>query len=89
MINERKIQIPNDLVAALGELRSAVASGRLKQVWKQDAICGTDETIREIALEGPWDDYLELYFLDLRIGEELKLSVETYHGTGGSLERTR
>lgn len=86
MIAERRIETPRDLTEALRELRSAIEAGRLRQVWKQDALCGTEEAIHDIPDEGPWGDYLELYFLEPTTGHEFKLSAETYHGAGGSLE---
>jgi len=43
--------------------------------------------INQIADEGPWPDYIELRFKQVPDGKRFKLSVETYHGAGGSWTR--
>ncbi len=86
MIGEQEIDSPTDLAAILNHLRKALATGALVQIWREDAVCGTDTRLQEIPPTGPWDDYLELYFPAPDTGAEFRLSVETYHGVGGSFE---
>jgi hypothetical protein len=42
--------------------------------------------LSEIPDEGPWPDYLEAVLEDDQ-GHRYRLTVETYHGTGGSWSR--
>jgi hypothetical protein len=84
---EQRLRTPGELTAALRSLRADVAAGRLEQYFDPDALLGTEKTLGEIPLEGPWDDYLELFFRDPRTGERYQLTAETYHGQGGAFER--
>ena len=47
----------------------------------------SEEAISKIPDDGPWPDYIEMHFEDAKSGERYRLSVETYHGAGGSWER--
>ncbi|MCC7124476.1 MAG: hypothetical protein IT178_06495 [Acidobacteria bacterium] len=62
----------------------AVRDGDLRQVASGATVFGADEDILAIVPEGPWPDYLKLHFVDTRTGMRFKLTVETYHGSGGS-----
>lgn len=87
MTPEHAITSPGALRHALASLQADVAAGRLEQYFDPNALMGTERRIDEIALDGPWEDYLELYFRDPRTGERYQLSAETYHGQGGRFER--
>lgn len=77
---------PVALKRVLASLRADVEAGRLVQYFDPEALLGTDRHLAEIPLEGPWGDYLELYFRSPRTGERYRLTAETYHGQGGAFE---
>jgi len=84
---EQPITSPGALRHALASLRADVAAGRLEQYFDPNALMGTERRVDEIPLDGPWEDYLDLYFRDPGTGQRYRLSAETYHGQGGSFER--
>jgi hypothetical protein len=73
---------PQDLVDVLRRLRELVASGALVQMNKS----GTDfpsAPLADVGDDGPWPDFLDMRFTS-PAGRCYRLSVETFHGTGGS-----
>ena len=67
-------------------LKQEVARGSFRQLapqsdWK------SQEPINKIPDDGPWPDYIEMYFEDAETSDRYRLSVETYHGAGGNWER--
>ena len=73
---------PQDLVGVLRRLRELVAAGALVQMSKS----GTDfpsVPLADVSDDGPWPDFLDLRFRS-PAGRCYRLSVETFHGTGGS-----
>lgn len=83
--NDIVISSPADLVSVLREVKAHLIAGELRQVdAPNEPIIST--RLVEISEEGPWPDYLEALLEDAR-GNRYRLSVETYHGTGGSWTR--
>lgn len=73
---------PQDLVGILRRLRELVASGALVPVNSS----GTDfpsAQLADVSDDGPWPDFLNMRFRS-PAGRCYRLSVETFHGTGGS-----
>ena len=86
-IEPRKIWSPGDLVQVLRELKQSVAEGAIRQVdFARSTLSGKIQ-IEDVPNEGPWPDYIEMYFEDTDSQDIYRLTVETYHGTGGSWER--
>jgi hypothetical protein len=79
---DRRITSPTELEAILRDIKRGVADGSLRQIRREEALLAVEELIA-VPDEGPWPDYLEAHFED-RTGARYKLSVETYHGAGGS-----
>ncbi|HMK71774.1 MAG TPA: hypothetical protein VK454_00465 [Myxococcaceae bacterium] len=67
------------------ELKAAVAAGALEQILDPAATAG-DATIGNLSESGPWSDYLELWFQTPGRTIRYRLSVETYHGAGGTYD---
>lgn len=82
---ETEISSPSQLVALLRDVKECVAQGRLRQLNPPSGSLAS-KNLEEIPDTGPWPDYVEVYFEDPR-GARYKLSVETYHGAGGSWRR--
>ena len=80
----RTIHTPADLVVLLRELKQAVVAGDLEQIRPDPSPFATDSSVEDIDDNGPWPDYIELRFRAPRDGTLYKLSVETYHGAGGT-----
>lgn len=80
----RMIQTPRELTLLLQELKQILIHGQLEQVLSSTFPFGTNASLLEIPDEGPWPDYLELHFQVPFLGKRYMLSVETYHGMGGS-----
>ncbi|MEZ5988368.1 MAG: hypothetical protein R3F30_04465 [Planctomycetota bacterium] len=83
----RQIDSPDDLAEVVRAVAEAVAVGDLRQINANDLPFSTSDDIRRINSTGPWPDYLELHFEEVRTGTRYRLVVETYHGTGGRWER--
>lgn len=81
--NSRPIRTPGELSAILRELKQAMASGELEPTEPSVPSFASDTALADIPEDGPWPDYFELHFLAPNTGQRYKLSVETYHGTGG------
>jgi len=82
---EARISSPGELAAVLRETKQCIAQGILRQVKPGNAPFALDD-LATVPDEGPWPDYVEAYFVD-RDGQQYRLRVETYHGTGGSWGR--
>jgi hypothetical protein len=67
-------------------LKREVTLGAFRQLWPKKEWM-SEEEINKIPEDGPWPDYIEMFFEDARSGERYRLSVETYHGSGGTWER--
>ena len=79
---ERRISSPEALTAVLRDVKRCVANGTLSQTKPANAPLAIDD-VTKVPDEGPWPDYVEAHFED-RNGQRYRLTVETYHGTGGS-----
>lgn len=79
-----RIESSDDLASLIKEISQAVREGKLKQVSSSGNTFATQEDIFNISPNGPWPDYLELFFKDPRTGEQYRLIAETYHGRGGT-----
>ncbi len=86
-IEPRKISSPGELVQVLQELKQSVAKGAIRQVDSAQSTLSGKIQIENIPTEGPWPDYIEMYFEDTNSRDIYRLTVETYHGAGGSWER--
>lgn len=85
ILSERRISSPETLTAMLRDLKECLVQGELYQVRPLSTPFGIDDLDR-IPNDGPWPDFIEAYFDDQN-GQRYKLSVETYHGAGGSWEK--
>ena len=75
------ISSPSDFDHWLIMLRNRIKDGSLEQYWPPDAPFANKEKIED---GSPGGDYVEWYFKEPATGKRYKLSVETYHGSGGS-----
>lgn len=75
----------NEAEAVVDAVKRAVRGRVLTQVWPEGAQLGT-EPIDALKADEIWPDYVEMYFVDERSGSQYRLSLETYHGSGGSWE---
>jgi len=80
-----QIRTREELKAVLRRTKEFIANGTLRQIKAIGSIVANDD-LTTVPDDGPWPDFLEAYFEDLE-GARYKLTVETYHGTGGSWER--
>jgi hypothetical protein len=71
----------------MGIVAAAVRSGGLRQVASERSHLQTAVDITRIPHEGPWPDYIELYFVDVSSGNCFSLVAETFHGAGGRWDR--
>lgn len=79
----RIIQSPGELASLIRELKAAVAAGDIEQILHPGSATG-DVAIGDVPESGPWPDHLELRFAMRDGTTRYRLSVETYHGTGGT-----
>jgi hypothetical protein len=80
---EIAVRSPGEFVRVLQAVREALADGTLVQVKPPDAPYALDD-IRTVSDDGPWPDYVEAHFENIKTGARYRLAVETYHGSGGS-----
>jgi hypothetical protein len=73
---------PQDLVGVLRLLRELVVLGELVQVNKSSTDFSS-VLLADVSDDGPWPDFLDMRFRS-PAGRRYRLSVETFHGTGGS-----
>jgi len=69
----------------LRDLKEKVRAGTLRPI-ACDNILFPTLNILDVPEHGPWPDFIEACFDDAT-GAKYRLSVETYHGTGGVWER--
>ena len=82
----RQIRQPKELEELLGLLKDAVFNQQLVQVRRK--VNGVLEpTIESVSVGGPWPDILEMHFKHPVHNELYVLTVETYHGVGGSWQK--
>ncbi|WP_050726529.1 hypothetical protein [Vulgatibacter incomptus] len=82
--SSKAIRTPAELVYILQELKQAVAAGYIEQIRPDPSPFATDSSVEDIEEAGPWPDYIELRFRAPRDGARYMLSVDTYHGAGGT-----
>jgi hypothetical protein len=80
------IRSPQQLTSLLRRIKQSLSDGSLCQYRVDDTALATAD-LSLVSDEGPWPDYLEAFFANSETGERYKLTVETYHGAGGSWER--
>jgi hypothetical protein len=73
---------PQDLVGILRRLRELVASGALVPV-NSSRTDFPSAQYADVSDDGPWPDFLDIRFRN-PAGRYYRLSVETFHGKGGS-----
>ena len=83
----RAIESPVQLTALLREIKTAVADGVLQQTTPDAPQLLADTSFAEIVEEGPWPDYIEMFFVVSQTGQRYRLVAETFHGAGGSWRR--
>jgi len=85
---DRALQISSaeQLKEILREAKRCVADGILREIRLPESPARLDN-LASIEADGPWPDYIELYF-ENATGQRYKLVAETYHGSGGSWTRT-
>ena len=86
-VETRTIHSAMELAQMLRELKQAVAQGVVRQVHPRQTVLLREIRLEDIPDKGPWPDYIEMYFEDVNTRDVYRLSVETYHGIGGSCER--
>ncbi|NRA56734.1 MAG: hypothetical protein HRU13_01260 [Phycisphaerales bacterium] len=85
----RRIRYPYELRAVIRGIRNAIELGLLEEI--ADPVRGRwaeveyQPSFAEIE-RGPWPDFVHLEFRDPGTGKRYVLSVETYHGSGGTWE---
>ncbi len=77
---------PASLVQVLKVIRDNLADGTLKPstYWPPGQIALDLPPFGELAIDGPWPDYLEYYFACATCDRVYRLAVDTFHGRGGS-----
>jgi hypothetical protein len=81
---EIAITRPSHLTEVLREVKRYLADRTLRQIHPDTPFASED--IRKLPDQGPWPDLVEAYFED-RDRKRYVLSVEVYHGRGGSWSR--
>lgn len=68
----------------LRDLKAQIRSGELRPIACANTLFASVNVL-DIPEKGPWPDFIEACFSDAA-GVTYRLSVETYHGTGGVWE---
>jgi hypothetical protein len=84
---DTQIESPHQLTTLLREIKSALAEGILEQFTPAAAAAVALDDLNAVKDTGPWPDYLEAYLRNPKTDVRYKLTVETYHGVGGSWQR--
>jgi hypothetical protein len=79
------ISSPRELTVVLREVKAHLVSGSLRQIGVHIAPVPPTSLI-DIPENGPWPDYVEAVLEDDQ-GCRYRLTVETFHGAGGSWSR--
>lgn len=84
----KNVEIKSTKILAdiLSLIQKLVKNSKVEQVWLADNPFASKQDVSSIAVNGPWPDYIEMYFKELDSKKLFKLSVETFHGAGGKLE---
>jgi hypothetical protein len=82
----RRISSPAELGDLLRLLKREVTLGAFRQL-SPKTDWASEETIDKIPDDGPWPDYIDMLFEEAKSGQRYRLSVETYHGSGGTWDR--
>ena len=83
-----EIPLPSDLARILGELKAAVAAGKLEYNSSESNPASIDQPdFNALEPTGPYPDTLHYYFGCPKCGCMFELKAETYHGSGGSWKR--
>jgi len=80
----REIRTADELSTLIHDIKEGVANNILRQIRPDPSPFATDLDIASIQDHGPWPDYLEMRFCISGSPIGFKLSVETYHGVGGT-----
>ena len=86
----KEIRSAASLKKLLSFINDAIEQDLIEQYWIPDGGkigINTSETVLEVVTSGVWPDHIEWYFLWKETGAKYHLSVETYHGSGGTWER--
>ncbi len=85
LTKEYSIETNAELKAILGIIRTELIAGTIVEAayWPEGQIRIAQPPFFELPTEGPWPDYCEYYFRCTSCERLFRLSVETYHGTGG------
>ena len=78
------LRSPCELTHAIGLLRERVRSGALLDI-TQPAHSPSGR-FDNLPLTAPWPDYVEHYFHCSTCDHRFRLAVDTYRGSGGSIE---
>lgn len=81
IIDYVEIRNLNDLEDILNVIKKALELGELKQYWLEGNKFASVEKVDLLGVDGTYPDYIEMYFQTKT--KNYKLTVETYHGTGG------
>lgn len=77
-----RIDSATSFSSILRQLKQCLVEGSLRQV--HSGAPGYERVdVATLGEEGAWPDYVEAHFEESR-GRRFRLSVETYHGAGGS-----
>lgn len=87
MIEPCAINSPVEFIHVLRQIKQAVALGEIRQIYPAQSIGLRKISIADVLNEGPWPDYIEMYFEEVKTQVTYKLTAETYHGTGGSWQQ--
>jgi hypothetical protein len=83
----RRICSPGELTSLIREIKAAVADGVLEQARTDLSAFAMDVEIATLPERGPWPDFIEMRFQVRGTGNRYTLSVETYHGAGGTWQQ--
>ena len=81
-----RITSPADLVRVLQLVKKALASGAMRQVELADAVLPAID-LATVSPTGPWPDFIDAMVEEVGTGARYRLTVETFHGAGGSWAR--
>jgi len=81
-----QIKSPADMTNTLKVIRDNLQDTTLVEVdyWPEGQIKLDRPSFMSIPPRGPWPDYLEYYFSCPTCGQLYRLSVEAFHGIGGT-----
>lgn len=85
--------LPNSIFCNAGVFKLAKASAvvsaakKIVLIKKKEDPFNTQIDLKTLLTEEKYPDFIRYYFKDLETSEDYVLSVETYHGNGGSLEK--